>query len=108
MTTKLSELIAKLPTEFQPIARRYADMMIQWTIEQQQAWIDNVAAGNWQPAYESLVQSMTTAELLAEQQRINNELTELNTANAAYIEVQKQTIKDALSTLMMIMMSAVM
>lgn len=95
--TKIEDLIAKLPPELQPIAGRYISLFLQSGQAELAAWINMLLSGDWLAAYSYATSKMTTEDLIAEQQRINDELSRLNTENAANVAAQKALIQQALT-----------
>ena len=96
----IDDLIAKLPEEMQEWARRYINFLRDSTFEELQAWIRLIAAGNWRAAYEQTTKKMSVEDLTLELRRVNASLEQLNDANAAAIEIQKQLILELLSLLL--------
>ncbi len=96
MTTE--ELIAKLPDEYQPIARRYVSLLLDMGFDELQGWVEMLANGNWKQAYETVVAKMTTTEVVNEQKRVNEILKALNKENADQIAAQKEIIQQVFLT----------
>ena len=93
----IDDLIEKLPEEMRESASRYIAFLKDSTFEELQAWIGLIAQGNWRAAYEQAIKKMSTEDLLAELERINESLGELNDANAAAIEQQKTLVTQLLT-----------
>ena len=96
MTTE--ELIAKLPEEYQSLARRYVTILIDMGFEDLQGWVEMLASGNWQKAYEAVVSKMPTGEVLKEQKKVNEILKALNKDNAERVAAQKAIIQQIFLT----------
>jgi thiaminase len=101
MTTE--ELIAKLPEEYQPIARRYVSLLLDMGFDELQSWIEILASGNWREAYISMVSKMSTIDILNEQEKVNEILKKLNKENANMYAAQKEMIQQIfLTSLLMV------
>ena len=87
------EIIVKIPEQFQDIARRYLPTLAGMGEEELVGWIELISSGDWQAAYRTVVQRMDTQEQLAELDRINSDLEQLNYANAEYVKMQKEMLK---------------
>lgn len=92
----LEELIEKLPEKLRPIARRYLPAFVEASLEQLEEWVKLIARGQWQEAYRFAIARMTTAELVQEQQRLNEVLIQLNLANAAKIQAEQLFVQEIL------------
>jgi len=90
---KIEELILKLPEQYQEIARRYINLLIDMKFEELQGWVEMLAGGNWHQAYETVVSKMTTAEVLNEQKKANEILKALNKENADQLAAQKEIVQ---------------
>ncbi len=95
---KIEELIQKLPAEFHDLARRYTPVLIGWGFEDLQAWVEQIAKGNWQTAYQKLVASMDTEALIAEERKSHEILQKLNKDNAEAINLRKAIVEQVLLT----------
>lgn len=94
--TAVDELIRGLPDEYHDLATSYVNLLTDSTFEDIEGWIDLISHGKWVKAYNQLARKMTTSDLIAEQQRINIALTQLNKANAEHVDIQKAMVKEAL------------
>lgn len=102
-TEKLDGLIRKLPAEYQAWASYYIPAIMQMQTDKIEAWIADISKGNWQQAYEYLVENMSTEDILEAQFTTNQILKELNKQNADNITLQKKMVADAISIGFMIM-----
>jgi len=75
------EIIGQLPESLRAIARRYIKVLASMSKETiEQLITDLYASDNWWPAYQRIVVNMSTEDLDAEQERIEQEFTEANNA----------------------------
>lgn len=103
----LEDLIEKLPIEYQQWARHYGDAILGMGYNELLAWTDLILKGNYSGAYKELAQKMTTEQLLASQEHINNMLKQANKRNATIIAMQKQAVIDAMTIGLMLLKSKI-
>lgn len=94
----IEELIAKLPEEYQEIARRYTTLLLDMGFEELTAWVGLLTAGNWEGAYRELVAKMTTDEILVEERKCHEILKKLNKDNEKRIAAQFALIEQIVLT----------
>lgn len=93
---KIEKIISKLPEELQPIARQYMAIFRESTEEQLDAWIDQVVDHNLKEAYRFLQEKLSNADIVAAQERIIEQMKEMNRKYITTQLVQKSLIKEAL------------
>jgi hypothetical protein len=93
MTSKIDELIAKLPAELREIAERYQPAFEEATDEAVETWIAMVTYGKWREAYRFATRKMSTDELVAEQVLLNSVMADLNSTNAKSYAAQRQIVR---------------
>jgi hypothetical protein len=93
----LKELIEKLPDELQPLATTYGNLWINATTAQLECMVNLLIDGKLSKAFEIVVSNMPTSQLVAELDRVNTRLAEVNADKASYIEAQRQIIREAVT-----------
>jgi len=94
----IEEIIAKLPEEYQEIARTYTTLLLDMSFAELQTWVEMIAKGNWQNAYRNLVVKMSTEELLIAERKGHEILKRLNKENADSIATQFALIEQIILT----------
>ena len=79
----LDALIAKLPDELRPLAIKYGPVVMAWSAAQAWAWVELLAAGDWQTAYRTLVEGLPDVRLAEEWAAVNADLAGANIRAAA-------------------------
>lgn len=97
------EIIEKLPVELQPIASKYLPFFVEAAEDEIVAWVEAILAGNWEAAYQAVLQKMSNEDLAAEQEKITARLKDLNTESLERQEAQKQIIRDLLKEGLMVL-----
>ena len=95
MSDALDKLIEKLPAEYKDWGRQYLPVFADMTFDELESFAV-LAVYNWPEAYSEIARRMSTENLLKEQRRINEQLTQLNKENAAFVEMQKSMVRDAI------------
>jgi hypothetical protein len=95
--TTIEEVIERLPEEYREWARQYGDAIISMGFDELTLWVDRIVNAQWREAYRILAARMTTEQLIASQEAINEKLRALNRRNASFLVMQKQMVKDALT-----------
>jgi hypothetical protein len=103
----IEDIIDKLPEEYQELAWRYLPVLAQMTFDELENWVNLLAEGNWQAAYQKLVGKMSTDELIAETVKVNEQIKELNEENTETMAMQKNIIKEILLIALNILKSKV-
>ena len=86
----LDDIIESLPAKYEALARMYLPVLKRLGREEVLSWIDRLA--NDHSFYDILVEKMTTAELIADQERSNEELKALNADNAEQVDLGWQIL----------------
>ncbi len=90
LNEKITELIAKLPAELQPLAMEYLPTFQQMTLEEIRAMITQLVTGHTVEAYKVLAAKMINDELLAEINDLVGDTQAANEINAASITKQQK------------------
>lgn len=68
----LDELLAKVPPEFKPVAEEYGPAILAMTTTEIVAWINLLAKGRVDAAYQVILEKMPSTDLLDEWKKIND------------------------------------
>jgi hypothetical protein len=71
-------------------------LWVDKSFEDIQALIEHVAAHGFQETFEQIAAGLPTADLLAELDRVNKRLEQLNAKQAAFLNIQRQIVLDAI------------
>jgi len=94
-TTKLQDLVGKLPTDLQPYAPVLIQAIAAGAQQEIQAAINLYLKGDWKPAYELAAKYMTWQQMCDEIKRIGATITAENQANASF-EAFKESLANAI------------
>ncbi len=99
----LETLLEKVPEQFRPVIREYGPALLKMTAEEIWAWIELLAAGRSDEAYETIVAKLDSAGRLAEWRKLRAKWQGAVDKNAERIDLQKQA---SLAVLKVILMAA--
>jgi hypothetical protein len=102
-TVTLPDVIAKLPSQFQPWATEYAPAFLAMTVVEFQAWVALLIAGDVYTAYKAVLAKLPgKAEYMAELDKNAAEWAAANAANADSIALQRKALNALVSILLAI------
>ena len=107
ITVDLQRIKDRLPPALAAYVDEYAPQILALTAEQTKQWLDLARKGDLQGAYQSLIKSMGADELIRQQQRLNDELRQMNYRNYAAINLQRKAAVAFMEVLLGIALAAV-
>jgi len=97
----LDELVAKVPEKFRPIAIQYGPALVAMAEADIVAWIDMVARGKTEAAYEALLAKLPNQGLLQEWQNLNQEWADANAEESR----RRQVVREAGAAILKVLLA---